>query len=321
MNATLWAAAGIGAGVYFFFRGFRDLKTKRTIENIPTSRIATGAVGSGVEVKGRIVCEPDKLMTGPVSGAPCAFYSLEIQVFRRSKNSGHWVTLDKFFSGEGFYLDDNSGANALVLVDGAKITHKGNPHISLIRSNRFSEMGPSLRTALGLNKKKIKRFKMRRTSWLFAQQYRFLEQRFLAGETVYVLGFAKSGFQAMQKIKVKFKTFLQAKKMIQQDPRLQQQCDLNQDGRLDPDELERGAKKLAGKLQAKYSPGKLQTLMPKTRMIFQKKRPYIYHISNLPEQDLVKKMARFSTLEIWGGPALTLASTLLLLYQFQVLSF
>ncbi len=32
-----WAVIGAGAGLYFFFTGFKELKSKRTIQDIPTS--------------------------------------------------------------------------------------------------------------------------------------------------------------------------------------------------------------------------------------------------------------------------------------------
>ncbi len=80
------ALIGLGLGIYFFFAGFRELKSKRIIQNIPTSKINTGAVGTNVEVTGRIVCEKDQIVHAPISGRPCAFYSIEIQRWERNRS-------------------------------------------------------------------------------------------------------------------------------------------------------------------------------------------------------------------------------------------
>lgn len=125
-ESVVYALIGIGTGIFFFFQGFRDLKIKRTIQNIPTSKISTGAVGSDVEIKGRVICEPDKLVTAPITQTLCALYSMEIQVLVKRKNSSHWKTIDRYYSNEGIYLDDDSGSTALVIVDGAVITRKEN---------------------------------------------------------------------------------------------------------------------------------------------------------------------------------------------------
>jgi len=56
-DLVVGAAVGAVMGVVWFFRGFKELKIKRTIQNIPTSKIKTGAVGTDVEIKGNIVAE------------------------------------------------------------------------------------------------------------------------------------------------------------------------------------------------------------------------------------------------------------------------
>ena len=147
------ALIGLGLGIYFFFAGFKELKSKRIIQNIPTSKINTGAVGTNVEVTGQIVSEKDQIVQAPISGRPCAFYSIEIQRWERNRNyrgsslgshssrtgfnRGHWVTIESFYSSKGFFIDDKSGANAMVLAmersskgKAAPRTSKHNPTIS-----------------------------------------------------------------------------------------------------------------------------------------------------------------------------------------------
>jgi len=312
-DLTLWAIIAVVGGLTLFVKGFLELKFKRIIQNIPTSKINTGAIGTNVEIKAKIISEKDKLVTSPISGVPCVFYSIQIQKLKRSKNRTYWQTIDKFYSHKGFYVDDNSGANALVLVDGAKITREGKEKQFRMSSNNFDEMPPNLRTVLTVNRAKLKRFKLKDTSWLFSKNYRFVEWCFQEGEEIYILGFAESGIKAPQRKKLKFKTFLKAKKMIEADAKLQKKFDTDQDGLLNPDELELGAKKIAAQLEDQYSVKKVEELSLKTKMIFKKKKPHPFHISNMKEEDLVKSVGLSSGLMIWGGPALTIGGSVYLI--------
>lgn len=325
------ALIGLGVGIYFFFAGFKELKSKRIIQNIPTSKINTGAVGTNVEVTGRIVCERDQIVHAPISGRPCAFYSIEIQRWERSRrnrgisignstgsgyNRGHWVTVDSCYSGKGFFIDDSSGANAMVLVYGSVIKRKGGTQDFETQSNKFDQIPAKLRQSLETNQKKLRRFKLKNTSLLFAKRYRFREWHFSVGEKIFVLGHADSGLRAPKRNTMKFKTFLKAKKAIQENDKLKARFDTNQDGQLDEAELERGAKILALQLESKYSKEKLEDLAAKTKMIFKQKKPNPFYISNMSEKDLIKDLATWSTLKIWGGPILSTgcASYLFTLY-------
>ena len=314
-----YAFVGVVAGIVSFITGFRELKVKRTIQNTPTCKINTGAIGTNVEVKGFILVEKEKLVTAPISRKQCALYNLEIQKGRQTRHGYYWYTIDSFFSDEGFYLDDDSGATALVMVDGAKITRKGKTEELQVRSNQFDNLPPSLDTALRANKKKLKKFKLKKPSWgILSKKYRFLEWRFEPDEYIYVLGFAESGLKMQKVKKPKLKYFLQAKKMIQKNAKLRKWFDANQDGKLDYNELERGARILAEKLSAKYSQKKLEELIPKTKMIFRKKKPYTFIISNRKEEDLIKYMSLWSVPMIWGGTVLTAACGGFIFWYFTV---
>jgi len=314
------ALIGLGLGIYFFFAGFKELKSKRIIQNIPTSKINTGAVGTNVEVTGRIVCEKDQIVQAPISGRPCAFYSIEIQRWERNRsqrgisignssqtgfNRGRWVTLESFNSGKGFFIDDRSGANAMVLVDGAVIKRIGGTQDFETQSNKFDQMPRGLRQTLEANQKKLRKFKMKNTSWLFSNRFRFREWHFSVGENIFVLGHADSGLRAPKRNKMKFKTFLKAKKAIQENDKLKARFDTNQDGQLDEAELERGAKALALQLESKYSKEKLEDLASKTKLVFKQKKTNPFYISNMSEKDLIRDLATWSTLKIWGGPVLS----------------
>ena len=319
-SEPIMALVGLGLGIYFFYEGFKELKSKRIIQNIPTSKINTGAVGTNVEVTGRIVCEKDEVVQAPISRRPCAFYSIEIQRWERRRknrgisignssstgfNQGHWVTVESFYSGKGFFIDDSSGANAMILVNGAVIKRKGGTQDFEMQSNSFDQMPAGLRQSLEDNQKKLRKFKLKNTSWLFSNRFRFREWNFPVGEKIFVLGHADSGLRAPKRNKLKFKTFLKAKQTIQQNDKLKARFDTNQDGQLDEAELERGAKILALQLESKHSKEKLEDLASKTKLIFKQNKPNPFYISNMSEKDLIKDLATWSTLKIWGGPTLS----------------
>ena len=53
-----------------------------------------------------------------------------------------------------------------------------------------------------------------------------------------------------KKKKISFSSFLKAKKLLQKDEDLQDRFDANQDGTLDADEMEEGAKVLGAEIEA-----------------------------------------------------------------------
>jgi hypothetical protein len=303
-------------GVVWFIKGFKELKTKRTIQNIPTSKIKTGAVGTDVEIKGNIIAEKDRMVVAPISGQQCVIYHIEIQVERRRKNNTYWATVDQFYSDEGFYVDDQSGATALVLIKGARVNQKNKTKNYYFNSSDIDEFPDLLQKSLTSNQHKLKSFKLKKSSWLFSSRYRILEWCFMPNEEVYVLGYAESGLRFEKIKKPKMKHYLGAKKAIQVDEKLQERFDTNRDGTLDHGELERGAQVLAQRVSDQQTE-QMEELIPNTKLIFRNKKPHPFIISNRPEKELVQHMGTWSTLKIWGGPVLTVAC---IWYLFTTLS-
>jgi hypothetical protein len=193
----------------------------------------------------------------------------------------------------------------LVLSNGAAIKRKGGTQDFEMQSNSFDQMPAGLRQALESNQKKLRKFKLKNSSWLFSNRFRFREWHFPVGERIFVLGHAESGLRAPKRRRLKFKSFLKAKKAIQENDKLKTRFDSNRDGKLDEAELERGAKILALQMETKLSKEKLEDLASKTKMIFKQKKPNPFYISNMSEKDLVADIATWSTLKIWGGPVLS----------------
>ncbi len=304
----------MGSGVYWFFTGFRTLKSSRTIQNIPTSRISTGAVGTHVEIKGKILQDEEQTLRAPISGRTCAYYSIEIQKLVRSKDHSYWKTIDQFYSSPDFMIDDNSGAVAKVVVAGATIQRQGKSKDFKISSNDFASMPEALAQDLRRNANQLRNFKLKDSSWLFSQQYRFVEWCFTPEESVYILGYAESGIQPPKRKKLSFDNFLQAKQTIEADSALQNRFDSNQDGFLAPEELERGAQVIGHGLQVETRPTQEKTVTPEIKMVFRKQKGVPFILSNMKETDLVKRLSWKATLKVWGGPALAIGGPIYLFY-------
>ena len=108
-----WAIVGFFAGIYFFFYGFRRLWQKRLIQNIPTSKIRSIAMGL-VEING--IALPDVLLKGPYTNVPCVFYHIIVERLIRTQKSAQWVKELELKSDIPFFVQDDTGA---VMVDPA----------------------------------------------------------------------------------------------------------------------------------------------------------------------------------------------------------
>ena len=110
--------AGFGAGIYFFFKGFRIFRQYRVLADTPVTPIRSLAMGL-VEIHGK--AKGDELVDSPVSHTPCLFYKVDIEKWqRKSKGGGSWSHYRTDADGVRFYLSDMSG-KVLVDAHGAEI--------------------------------------------------------------------------------------------------------------------------------------------------------------------------------------------------------
>jgi hypothetical protein len=111
-----WGLAGAFAlvcGPMWFVHGFANFRRKRLIENTPTAKIRSMAMGL-VEVNGTV--ESRSAVRAPFSGRPCVFWHVEIAT-PDSRNG--WHTVHRNDSGQPFFLQDGT-AVALVYPRGAE---------------------------------------------------------------------------------------------------------------------------------------------------------------------------------------------------------
>lgn len=176
----LYATLALLGGVYLFFVGFRDLRRLQLIEDTPTARIRSMAMGL-VEVNG--VIEARSNVFAPFSGRACAYWQVEIAVRNGRRNS--WSTIHRNASGQPFYLRDDTGV-ALVYPHGAECSV---PHAVQETANGL------MMPACYSDYMKENKLWMRYVAGL--SSFRFRERTIEGGERVYVLGSAMPRAQVL----------------------------------------------------------------------------------------------------------------------------
>lgn len=111
---------GIFIGIFYFLKGFQLLKEKRLIEDIPTSKIRSIAMGL-VEISGKAVpCKQSRMLRGPFTNKACVHYKCAVErLIRNNNKADEWELLKKEEKGDYFYLQDSTG-KVLIDVKGAK---------------------------------------------------------------------------------------------------------------------------------------------------------------------------------------------------------
>lgn len=115
----LYATVGFGAGIFWFFKGFKIYREYRVLADTPEVPIRSMAMGL-VEIHGKAKPVTENLVNAPVSGTPCLFYKVDIEKYHRdSKGNGSWSHYKTDCNGLPFYLDDGTG-RVLVNAFGAE---------------------------------------------------------------------------------------------------------------------------------------------------------------------------------------------------------
>jgi hypothetical protein len=111
IKVDVWLTVGFGAGLYYFFKGFRVFREYRVLMDTPEIPIRSVAMGL-VDIHGKATVTPP--IPSPVSQTPCYFYTVDIEHWVTDKNGGHWSHLVTDADGPKFYIADATGK---VLVD------------------------------------------------------------------------------------------------------------------------------------------------------------------------------------------------------------
>ena len=103
-------------GLIMFYNSLKNLKIKRLIENVPTSKARSVAMGLA-ELKGKIESR-NKTLSDPFDGKDCVYWHIHIQQYMKRGKRRTWVTRHKAKKQVPFYLTDQTGS-VLVNMQGA----------------------------------------------------------------------------------------------------------------------------------------------------------------------------------------------------------
>lgn len=116
---AFWASFCLLGGPVWFVHGFQAFRRKRLIENTPTARVRSMAMGL-VEVNGRV--SPRSEIIAPFSGNACAYWEIDIATgssSRTGRGGSSWRIVHRNQSGHPFFLTDDTGT-AMIFPAGAE---------------------------------------------------------------------------------------------------------------------------------------------------------------------------------------------------------
>ena len=184
-----------------FWYGFHHLRIKRKIENTPTSRIRSVAMGM-VEVKGRALRK--YALVAPMSHTPCVYYRLTR--YRKDKNNRWQVISVTSSDNTPFLVEDDTGR---IEID---------PSGGRIRAGSRQEGFPG---QVGL------------TRFDSDGSEKWREDKIIEGTLLYVLGFAsikkEQGASLREQVRISLRD-------LKNDPQRLTKFDLNGDGKICADE-------------------------------------------------------------------------------------
>ncbi len=218
---SLALAAGIAGGCFLFLHGFGVWRRERTVEDTPTARVRSMALGR-VALQGKAVPWASDLLA-PLSGVPCCWYRFKVEEERRSGRSQSWHTIASGDSAAwGFYLEDETG-RVLVQPEGAEFVVKADlsvtrPDLDGPLGARLAVLGVDTTTLLGLRRT------LRVTEW-----------RLVQGDPVYVLGVAQErpGLSAERRASLADRITA-----LKHDPQAMARLDTDGDGQVSVEEWE-----------------------------------------------------------------------------------
>jgi single-stranded DNA-binding protein len=271
---------GLGVGLAMFTYGFTVWREKRTIENIPTSKVRSLAMGL-VEVSGQ--AQPKALLKSPITATDCVYYKFLVERRERRGKNDTWVAVSQGASTNYFYVDDGTGR---ILVDPVEAD------IHLAQDYRYTDAASAGNT-LGLM------FNV----GSFGQRMRYTEWYIVPGDQVYVMGTITRWRNDQQE-----RQFALAERLkeLKADRDRLMQFDRDGDGKIDADEWE------AARQQAEQDILRQELDNPRDEsedlVIARDPLNHLMIISDKSEKDLVKSKAATAWLLLIFGAALAVAS-------------
>ncbi len=259
----------IGA-FYFFLR-------KRIIEDTPTSAIRSAAQGY-VELSGIGKLIEGSIISGPLTGTACTWYSYSIEEYRKSGKNSHWVTIDQGISESLFLLIDDSG-EAVIDPEKANVTpgitdvwygHSRHPEPG---GNRSGKKNGIFSVGMG--------------------RYRYTEKRMHPDDPLYAIGLFDTVGGAGSEYNSNDDVAHLLRDWKKNSEELLTRFDENKDGQIGMDEWQKVRDAALKQIQNQHAEQKATAPVHMLAKTCDSRRPFL--LSALPQSDLVKRYSWYST--------------------------
>lgn len=278
----IWTIILLIATTVGFFFAFKNMHSKRIIEDTPTSKIRSAAQGY-LELVGHGHLMEGLAIISPLTGTTCTWYEYKVEERRQSGKNSEWVTIRKGISDELFLIKDETGQ---CIIDPEEA------HVTVSKKDVWhgatsSPMGNPLTT-------KKKRSLL--SGIIIGNKYRYTEKLLHSGESLYAIGLYKTVGGAGGSFNVNEDVRELIREWKTDSNTLMKEFDTNGDGEIDLNEWQRVRDKAYEHVMEKHSEQKTLPpvhLMNKTN---DKRRPFI--LSAMSQDDLTRRLHFYSTLSI-----------------------
>ncbi|GAA3912574.1 LemA family protein [Litoribacillus peritrichatus] len=135
--STFFLILGLVIMAICTYFGFKTIKFKRLIENIPTQK-TLGLVPGMAEVAGKVsLAENTTALESPLTSTPCCWYHYRVQEKRRSGDKDKWVTVINTKEHIDFLCEDDEGSVKIIPEDADVISSHTNSSSS--GNRRYTE--------------------------------------------------------------------------------------------------------------------------------------------------------------------------------------
>jgi len=283
---------GFCVGIWLFFTGFKKLRRKRRVENVPTSTVRGMALGL-VELIGKGTIPKPYL--SPLSKKKCVYFSYLVERYVRRGKHSYWETIVKGSSSSSpFWLKDGTGT-VLVLPQNAEMM------VPISFQYQTGPFSGSLPDSLG---QFLVHNNISRAGFLgIGYTLRFREWAIGIDDDVYVMGTAKKIRHAFQSHRDKL---LKRLKEIKRDPEKMKRFDTNNDGQISPQEWDQAVKKIETEMIEESLKAGEQPIANETDlMIGQGDEEKLFMISTYSQKELINKLGWQAFGGVIGGAILS----------------
>ena len=264
-----------------FWYAFYFLRMKRQIENTPTSKVRSIAMGM-VEVKGEAVRK--YALISPMSNTPCVFYRLT--KYRRERNNQWRISSISSSDNVPFMLEDETGRveiNPLGCRVSAGSKQEGTPgQVGLMRSASGSD-----------------------DKWV--------EELVIDGTLLYVLGYASIKRATGPTLTEKK---IEALRELKRNPQNLQQFDQDGDGKISEDEWDTARASVEEKVIQESLQSKQQRKKQEEQIVIGKKKGFPLIITETPSEDHLTARYFYYTIPLFVTGTIAVGGAIYLLLNY-----